>query len=178
MNIIKWYNLKLDSSPIITKAVSGSIVFFLGDLLCQGMEIKFLKMDTTYDLKRSLKQASFGLIVAPYLHMQYNYIIPKLFHDKVKYSLIKSIIYATTISDGLFNFAFFMYMSLVRKGDINLALKELPDKFIPVQIMNMKVWPFLTGFNFYFMPFQYRVLFDNTLCIFWNIYLSYIEHKN
>lgn len=57
------------------------------------------------------------------------------------------------------------------------TLSDVMEKFITVQIMNMKVWPFLSGFNFYLITGSYRVLFDNFACIFWNIYLSYIENK-
>ena len=48
------------------------------------------------------------------------------------------------------------------------TLSDVMEKFIPVQIMNMKVWPFLSGFNFYLITGSYRVLFDNFACIFYH----------
>eukprot|EP00340_Litonotus_pictus_P003609 CAMPEP_0170515424 /NCGR_PEP_ID=MMETSP0209-20121228/1859_1 /TAXON_ID=665100 ORGANISM="Litonotus pictus, Strain P1" /NCGR_SAMPLE_ID=MMETSP0209 /ASSEMBLY_ACC=CAM_ASM_000301 /LENGTH=123 /DNA_ID=CAMNT_0010799907 /DNA_START=267 /DNA_END=635 /DNA_ORIENTATION=- len=104
----------------------------------------------------------------------------------MKYSFILSLIYAVTISDGIFNYAFFIYMhyanSKMKAGEESsiwksIKSKDVLEKFIPVQINNVKVWPFLTGFNFYFMPMQYRVLTDNVFCTFWNIYLSYVENN-
>jgi protein Mpv17 len=179
MRIINKYNLALERRPIITKSLTAIIIFGIGDYLCQEMENRILKIGDKINYTRIIKQASFGIIVAPYLHLQFCIIIPKFFPERGKYSFIKSLVYAITISDSLFNYSFFAYMSMANGKTFTQALQsaEVLDKFIPVQIANMQVWPFLTGFNFYFVPMMYRVLFDNFFCIFWNIYLSYVENN-
>lgn len=55
------------------------------------------------------------------------------------------------------------------------TLSDVMEKFIPVQIMNMKVWPFLSCFNFYLITCSYRVLFDNLL-VFFGIF-TYLASK-
>ena len=178
MQILRLYNTCLEKRPLITKALSGSVVFALGDYLCQKIENQYIfkKPQASTDWRRVLKQTSFGFVVAPYLHLQYNIIVPWLFPETAKYSIIKGVAYAVTISDGIFNFMFFLYMSFINGRTMQDAMKDVPKKFVPVQINNMKIWPFLTGFNFTFVPASYRVLFDNFMCIFWNIYLSYVEN--
>ena len=178
MQILRLYNTCLVRRPLITKAISGSVVFALGDYLCQKIENHYIfkKPLTPTNWLRVFKQTSFGFFVAPYLHLQYNIIIPWLFPETVKYSLIKSVAYAVTISDGSLNFLFFLYMSFINGITRKEGMKDVIKKFIPVQINNIKIWPFLTGFNFTYVPSSYRVLFDNFMCIFWNIYLSYVEN--
>ena len=39
-------------------------------------------------------------------------------------------------------------------------------------------WPFLTFFNFYFIPSQYRVQFDDLMMTFWLTFISYIENRH
>jgi protein Mpv17 len=141
------------------------------------MEIKVFKKDKKIEIKRALKQALFGFMVSPYLHLQYNVIIPKLFPEIKRHSFVKSVAYAILISDAIFNCAFFLYMGYIKNRDFRKAYLELPEKFIPVQMTNIQVFPWLTGFNFYVISPKFRVLFDNFLSIFWNIYLSYVEHK-
>ena len=40
---------------------------------------------------------------------------------------------------------------------------------------NWMVWPFVQVVNFSFVPLDYRVLFVNSLSVFWNCYLSFIS---
>jgi len=178
MRALRLYSHCLETRPILTKAVSGSLVFALGDYLCQKIENKYIfkTPQKSINWHRVLKQTSFGFVMAPYLHLQYNKIIPWLFPETAKYSIAKGVAYAVTLSDGFFNFTFFLYMGYMNDRSLNEAVEEVPKKFVPVQINNMKIWPFITGFNFTFVPSNYRVLFDNFMCIFWNIYLSYVEN--
>ena len=186
MKVITKYNNAVDRNPIITKCLSAAAVFAIGDYLCQEMENRVLKLKDRINWTRVVKQGSFGLVVAPYIHFQFCKVIPYLFPDNKKYSFFFSVLYAATVSDGIFNYAFFIYMHYANtkkntgkepKVMDSIKAREVFDKWVPVQINNVKVWPFMTGFNFYFMPIQLRVLVDNVFCIFWNIYLSYVENN-
>ncbi len=179
MKIIYKYNQAIETRPLVTKSITAIVIFGIGDYLCQEMENRILKIGNTIKFDRMLKQASFGLVVAPYLHLQFCKIIPWMFPETAKYSFIKSLTYTVILSDSIFNFSFFLYMSLAGGKTFSEAVRsdEVLAKFVPVQIMNFKVWPFLTGFNFYFIPMNYRVLYDNFFCTFWNIYLSYVENN-
>jgi hypothetical protein len=178
MKVLNWYKTVAEIHPFRTKAISGSIIFFLGDVLCQTLEIKKFHERDVYDWKRACLQGSFGFIINPYTHYQFNILVPKLFPANKKYSFIKSVIYSATIGDAIFNLSFFIYMGMMRKKCHRITLSDLPEKFVPVQITNMQVYPLVYLFNFYFIPMNFRVLFDNFASIFWNVYLSYVEHSN
>ena len=184
--IIAKYNNAIDKRPLLTKIISAVIVFGIGDYLCQEMENRVLKLNKSINWTRVFKQGSFGIVVAPYVHIQFCKVVPYLFPENMKYSFLLSVFYASTLSDGIFNYAFFVWMHFantkIKTGkEPNLwksfTSTEVWEKFVPVQFNSMKVWPFMTGFNFYFMPIQLRVLTDNIFCIFWNIYLSYAENN-
>jgi hypothetical protein len=180
-NALNIYEKYLIKHPLTTKSSTAFGIFGIGDYLCQEMENRILKLGNKIEIKRILKQASFGIVVAPYLHLQFCVIIPKLFPEGSRYIALKSTLYLVTISDSLFNFSFFSYMAYLHNKDLNqkpTTMQDVMQKFIPVQVMNMKVWPLISGFNFYYVPVMYRVLFDNFACIFWNIYLSYVENRD
>jgi hypothetical protein len=175
-----WYSNVLRVRPIIGNAVSGIFIFGFGDYLCQEMELRVIKKPGKIDITRILKSSMFGIIFAPYLHLQYGILVPKLFPGQSTSTTIKGILYAVTVSDSIFNIGYFIFMKLCNKDKLSFDssfANELMEKFVPVQITSMKVWLFLTGFNFFIVPAHFRVVFDNTLCIFWNMYLSYVEHN-
>ncbi len=179
MKCIAWYNKHFEKRPLVTQLVSGFAVFGLGDYLSQIIENKYLNKSDKIKYKRILKNAVSGTVLTPYLHLQYCIIIPRLFPDHKKYALVKSVAYAVLISDCVFNLFYFILMSLInrdRNSPTSLH-KEVMDKFVPTQILSMKIWPFLTTFNFYYLPMQFRVLFDNVAGIGWAWYLSYVENN-
>jgi hypothetical protein len=176
MKAFRLYNTLIDIHPIKTKTVTCFFIFGFGDYLCQKLELKY-KIISSFSWKRCLMQGSFGLAAAPYLHLQFCYIIPKLFPEHLKYSILKTLAYALTINDGIFNLLFYLYMDLISGKGIKGAIEEFKKKYIPTMIANWKFWPIISGINFTFVPIQYRVLFDNTGCIFWNIYLSFMQNK-
>lgn len=177
IRILKIYNLLIETQPIKTKAVTCFCIFSFGDYLCQKIEIKY-KIIKEFSLKRCLLQGSFGIFAAPYLHWQFCILIPRLFPEHQKYSVLKTLLYALTINDGIFNFLFYFYMDLASGKGIDKTLNEFKRKYPQTMIDNWKFWPIISGINFTYVPIQYRVLFDNIGCIFWNIYLSYMQNKN
>jgi peroxisomal membrane protein 2 len=175
-NLFRKYNYLIDSHPIKTKTATCFFIFGLGDYLCQKIELKF-EIIKEYSIKRCLLQGSFGIVAAPLLHLQFCYIIPRLFPEHLKYSIIKTLLYALTLNDGFFNFMFYFYMDLLSGKSFETTVTEFKKKYPQTMIDNWKFWPVISGINFTYVPIQYRVLFDNFGCIFWNIYLSYMQNK-
>ena len=173
-----FYTKLLKTRPIVGNCLSGFVIFGIGDFLCQIMEIKAIKKSGKIEIKRILKSCLFGVVVAPYLYMQYGLVVPRLFPGKDLISKLKGILYAITISDSIFNFSYFLFMSLLNKKEFNSSFtNDIMEKFVPVQMFSIKIWFFLTSFNFLIIPIHLRVAFDNTLSIFWNMFLSYVENN-
>jgi hypothetical protein len=177
MKSLSWYKKLQTTSPIKAKALSGSMLFFIGDILCQSVEIHAFNLSDNYDLRRTMLQASFGLFINPYIYYQYNMIIPKLFPIQQKYSLIKSVLYTVTVSDSIYNFSYFGYMNMFQRRKSRKPFRDVKEKFFSAQLANLKIYPFITGINFCLIPINFRVLFDNLAGMFWNIYLTYVENR-
>lgn len=177
MKSISWYTSKLDSNPITTKTISSIFIFAIGDFLCQKIENKIEKKTQKKDFNwmRLIKQSSYGLLAGPYLHLQFCRIIPAIFPSTAKLHVFKSVFYALTVSDAIYNCGFYVYCDALN-GEFFKA-KTFFEKFVPTQMLNLQVWPVFQYVNFSLVPIKYRVLYDNMLAVFWNAYLSYVQNN-
>jgi hypothetical protein len=180
MKILSWYSNLLSKNPYKTKVITSFIIMGAGDVICQLLENKNKKSKNTINLKRTLKQASFAFLLTPYLHFQYNVIIPKYFAVG-KYQILKIILYDQTVNAVVCISAFFLYMDFLNKeGVFNIKTDQSNDQFyekLKVGLIgNYKIWPFASLANFTIIPIHYRVFFANIVGLFWNIYLSYLQN--
>lgn len=175
MMVLKWYGNLLETKPIRTKCITTFITFGAGDLLCQYFEIKS-KSKLKYDYIRAFRQASFGFLISPYLHLQFSIIIPYLFPSGKRFTIIKSVIYHQTIVTGILIVAFFIYLDLLSGKSFDQTLKELRIKFFQCLFASWSVWPVLMTINFSIIPVHWRLLFANFCGLFWNGYLSYMQN--
>ena len=72
---------------------------------------------------------------------------------------------------------FFMIMDYVDSKDAKKSWKNTKEKFWPTMLVNWKVWPATQLINLSIVPVPYRVLYVNTLGLFWNCYLSHAQYK-
>ena len=179
MNFIRWYTAKLESNPFITKCTTSFITFGLGDLICQSFENKYRDEKDklkSYDFKRFLMQASFGVMITPYLHFQFNVLMPRMFNQTGTLNLVKLIAYDQTINASFFIFCFFTYLDLVNGVDIKTSLHNTLIKYPSTIIANWKLWPAFQIYNFTLAPPAYRVFNANIFGLLWNVYLSYMQN--
>jgi len=177
MNFFKWYNRSLEKRPLITKMITSFITFGSGDLICQQIE-KSKNKQKKFEFSRTIKQASFGMMVTPYQHMQFCIIMPWLFKGKGTITSIKSVVYDQIIGAPIFTSLFFIYLDMSNGKNFDGAVKELEKKLLPTLYMNWKVWPLLMLINFSLVPVQYRVLFANICGMFWSAYLSSAQNSS
>lgn len=180
MNFIHWYSRMLKEKPYTTKSITSFITFGLGDLLCQKVEERLSQSKTSkpIDIKRIIRQGSFGVFITPYLHIQYSVIMPKIFCNPGAMNIAKMLLYDQTVNAAAFIFCFFMYMDFISKSNYNFndSLKDTFTKFPSTLLANWKLWPAAQLINFTVVPIDYRVFFINIVAIFWNTYLSYVQN--
>lgn len=197
MGFVKWYTRMLIERPFSTKSISTFIALGSGDILCQFLEIHYfpklngnnlqgeelknkeeenINLTKNYNFKRTLKQATFGFFMTPYLHLNYNIIIPYLFPGSGLKNLVKSVIYNQIVHSMFCTLVFFTYIDVlngenVKKGFFN-AVYKLPYTVTA----NLKCWVPAQMINLSIMPLEYRVLFTNFVSILWSCYLSYSQN--
>jgi len=67
---------------------------------------------------------------------------------------------------------FFTYAGAAEHGNVGKAFESGKKKLWPVLKVNWGVWFPVQTLNFYVVPTQYRVLFVNSVALFWSAYLS------
>jgi len=75
--------------------------------------------------------------------------------------------------------AFFVSSMGFMEGKNTQEVKEkFQDMYLPAILANWKVWPLVQAINFRLMPLQYRVPFQSSCGIAWNIYLSLLNARD
>jgi protein Mpv17 len=172
--LFKWYTNKLTKMPIRTKAITTCVIYGCGDLICQAIEKYYLPTASSLNLPRTIKQASFGLMIAPYFHLQFCIIIPYMFPLTNKLARVKAIVYDQTVATTIFHSLYFLYLDyLIGK---TIVKEEIQDKVTTAVSRSWGYWPFVQFFNFSYIPSHFRVQFSNFFGIFWSAYISYVQN--
>jgi len=177
MIAIKWYGNKLDTKPIRTKVITAFFTFSLADLACQVIEIKYTKNNIKkINWKRALRQGSYCLIAAPWLHYYTTAMIPTFFPMGTKFRLLKSVVYDSFIHMPMYVTGIFTYLDLMSGKSLKQTYHEVKIK---AKHTIKKAWsfrPWVMYINFCFVPMQWRVLYINAFGFVWNIYLSWVQN--
>ncbi|CAM9229327.1 unnamed protein product [Choristocarpus tenellus] len=173
--IIFWaaYLGLLETQPIITKSLTSMIGFSLGDLLAQ----KGLEKKEEIDLTRLLRLASFGaLIHGSTGHFFYNFLDSKI-PGTAALTVAKKVFIDQVIWNPIFGCLFFGYMGAVDgAGPAAIGSKIKNNLWTSVR-GSWTVWPVAHAINFRFIPTSQRLLYINTIQIFYNCFLSIIAQR-
>jgi hypothetical protein len=55
--------------------------------------------------------------------------------------------------------------------------KKMQEQFIPTVTRSASLWIPVNIINFYFVPYEFRMLAGSTVAFGWNVYLSLTLHK-
>lgn len=169
------YNNSLESSPIMTKALTSLVGFFLGDLLAQ----KFLTNDgsKSLDKGRLARMASFGFLFhGPSGHYFYNF-LDRFIPGKSPVNIVSKIAVDQLLWAPVFTACFFVYLGVTeRKSRQQITDKVKNDTWTGVTA-SWKFWPLAHAINFALVPTQQRLLYINTLQVGYNVILSLIGNK-
>merc|ERR1712199_124218 len=157
--VLNSYQKALDDKPIFTKACTSGIGFAVSDVLTQ---LFIEKMD--FDLKRLVKMASFGFLLHGTTgHFFYNFLDGKL-KGTDPLTVAAKVAIDQTCWAPVFMVMFISYM-MVFEGtpDLIEAVKGSWMTWIPAHTI-----------NFAFVPSDMRLLYINTIQIFFNMFMSVI----
>lgn len=76
-----------------------------------------------------------------------------------------------------YNFILLAGIDYLDQGDVGKSVKKVSAMYPTFLVNNWLVWPPAVLINYRFIPNQYRVLYANTLGLFWNIYVSYAANS-
>eukprot|EP00741_Cyanophora_paradoxa_P010849 tig00020544_g10488.t1 len=169
------YNQSLETRPLLTKAMTSFTGFALGDILAQNF---FPAADQQgFDWARFFRMTSFGFIVhGPLGHYFYGALDGAIPGNGPKQVISKVAIDQLGWA-WVFTFVFFSYLGLLEgKSPSQIVEKLKNDSFLSVS-GSWKVWPVAHAINFRFIPSNQRLLYINTIQVFYNVFLSIIGSK-
>ena len=147
----------------------------VGDLMEQSYEI-YIKEQTHYDFKRCSHMAFSGVAVGILCHHWYK-VLDKFIIGKTVDMVAKKLVLDQFIFSPVMIVTLFGSLALFEPNPVENFKEEVKDKFIRLYRAEWMVWPPAQIINFYFLPTRYRVLYDNTISLGYDVYTSQVKHS-
>ncbi|KAK3329494.1 hypothetical protein B0H66DRAFT_27380 [Apodospora peruviana] len=169
--MLRWYQAKLLSRPILTQAVTTAILFGVGDVAAQQLVEK--KGVDKHELARTGRMALYGgTVFGPAATLWFRFL-----QRNVNFKSANATTVARVACDqGLFApVAIGVFLSSMAVLEGSSPQQKLERSYGEALKTNYMIWPFVQLVNFKLVPLDHRVLFVNVISIGWNCYLSYLN---
>lgn len=147
----------------------------VGDAIEQGYEI-FTNDLERYDAKRTMHMAFSGAALGVLCHNWYK-ILDKIIVGKSVDMVTKKLLLDQLIFSPIMIVTFFGSLALFEERPLQNFKDEVRNKFVRLYRAEWLVWPPAQVINFYFLPTRFRVLYDNTISLGYDIYTSQVKHN-
>ncbi|KAK3341324.1 hypothetical protein B0T25DRAFT_338213 [Lasiosphaeria hispida] len=169
--MLRWYTARLAARPLLTQAVTTSILFGIGDVAAQQLVEK--RGLEKHEFARTARMALYGGVIfgpaaATWFQLLQRHVVLK--------SPNATILARVACDQGIFAPTFigvFLGSMAVLEG--SSPSEKLSQTYREALLTNWMIWPFVQLFNFKVVPLHHRLLFVNTISIGWNCYLSYLN---
>eukprot|EP00009_Paramoeba_aestuarina_P001700 CAMPEP_0201520718 /NCGR_PEP_ID=MMETSP0161_2-20130828/12229_1 /ASSEMBLY_ACC=CAM_ASM_000251 /TAXON_ID=180227 /ORGANISM="Neoparamoeba aestuarina, Strain SoJaBio B1-5/56/2" /LENGTH=166 /DNA_ID=CAMNT_0047919187 /DNA_START=51 /DNA_END=548 /DNA_ORIENTATION=- len=162
-----WYGRMLAARPLLTKSVTGSVLYTAGDVICQGID-GTLERDG-WQIERSSKMTFFGaFLFAPISHLWYVKMLGNRIPGNSLSAVGKKLAIDQIIFGPFINSVFLTYMVGSNGGTVEDVKNKFRNDFVDIMKMNVTVWPAAMAVNFRFVPVQFQVLYINFVVMGWS----------
>ncbi|KAI0218367.1 Protein Mpv17 [Lamellibrachia satsuma] len=169
---LKWYLRVLAKHPYKTQSSTTGGLMAVGDIIAQFVVEK--KSIDDYSATRTGRFLVFGtfalgpLLRTWYLVLDRIIVSPPSGLTTLKKVALDQMMFAPTVLP-----IFLGVMSYWRTYSIETAKEKIKQDYRAVLLTNYKIWPAAQLINFYFVPFQHRILYTNCIALYWNVYMAY-----
>ncbi|CAL7935625.1 unnamed protein product [Xylocopa violacea] len=147
-----------------------------GDVMEQHYEI--LKGEWhKWSFNRTRNMAISGMSIGVVCHYWYKYLDAKL-PGRTIHIVLKKVVLDQLICSPLYITMFFLTLGILEGSSWPKLKEEIIKKAHKLYLAEWIVWPPAQVFNFYFLPTKYRVLYDSTISLGYDIYTSHIKHND
>lgn len=150
-------------------------------LLCVGdVGAQFLverRHPRDFDVQRTATFGVMGLVfIGPSLKTWYQ-ILDKVVGTSGKTVAVKKVFLDQAFFAPILIFGFFSVLGVLQRKSVEDIKSKIEQDYVEVVKAGWMIWPAAQLVNFYFTPPQHRILFVNTVSLFWNTYLAYKTSK-
>lgn len=165
-----------DKYLLLTNITISVSLSALGDCIEQRYELYFEDQEK-YDPSRTKHMAFSGGTVGILCHFWYK-TLDKFIIGKSLRMVTKKLVLDQFIFSPIAITTFFASASIFEDNPYENFIEEVRGKFLTLYKAEWMVWPPAQVINFYFLPTKYRVLYDNTISLGYDIYTSRVKHKS
>lgn len=172
--LLAWYSHKLDTHPVLTKAVSSCVIGGSGDVLSQYIEGGF--QEFRWDPSRTARFGCLGLfLVGPVVHVWYGALM-RWIPGTSAVAVSKRVALDQFAFSPVFLPTFLAGLWTLEGQNFGTTRKMLQEQVPSALVANWSLWTPAQVINFRFVPGKYQVLFSNFVGLVWNTYLSFTAH--
>ncbi|OMO70726.1 Mpv17/PMP22 [Corchorus olitorius] len=165
-----WYLGKLESKPVITKAVTTSFIFAASDFTSQMITSE----SSGYDSIRTLRMACYGLLLlGPSQHYWFN-LLSKAFPKRDMLTTFKKMFLGQAVYGPLTTTVFFSYNAALQGETGEEIVARLKRDLLPTLINGAMFWPACDFVTYKFIPVHLQPLMNSSCAYIWTIYLTYM----
>lgn len=188
-NVIKQMRVKLPQkvSYVVRVVFSQKYLFYtnvtisaalsgLGDILEQNYEIIHGKVDK-WDKLRTLRMTLSGITVGIVCHHWYSFLDRRLPGYTISL-VMKKIVIDQLVGSPICISTFFGTLAVLERTPYKEFLLTIKKKAWRLYAAEWVIWPPAQFINFYFLPHKYRVLYDSTISLGYDVYTSYVVHEH
>lgn len=146
----------------------------VGDSLEQQYEL-YTEDIEKYSGKRTCHMALSGLTVGIVCHYWYQFIDARI-PGRSLGIVLKKVFWDQIICSPIVISTFFLTLGLLENTSKEDIVSEIKDKAWRLYVAEWVVWPPAQVFNFYCLPNKYRILYDNTISLGYDVYTSKVKH--
>ncbi|XP_034250747.1 mpv17-like protein 2 [Thrips palmi] len=148
----------------------------VGDTLEQHYEILQGQKDK-WDTTRTTRMSISGMTVGVICHNWYRYLDSRL-PGRTLSIVAKKVLIDQVVCSPICIATFFITLGILERATWAETKKEIKDKAGRLYAAEWVVWPPAQVINFYILPLRFRVLYDNTISLGYDVYTSYVKHDN
>lgn len=177
---LKFYKTAIDqafnkTNLFYTNVALSIAISTAGDLIEQRYEYHLGEMNK-FDIKRTAHMAFSGCTAGVLCHHWYNF-LDKIIVKRNIQNVVKKLILDQCLWSPIIILSFFATVAIFEDNPIENFTDEVHEKFWILYKAEWVVWPPAQIINFYFLPTRYRVLYDNTISLGYDIYTSQVKHS-
>ncbi|CAM9659511.1 unnamed protein product [Pylaiella littoralis] len=166
------YNGALADKPILVKACTSLVGFSIGDFLAQKGTSK-----GKFSYERLARMAAFGFLFHGTIsHFFYN-ALDEALPGTAAMTVIQKVVIDQVFWAPIFTLIFFTWIGITSGNTPNEIVNKVKSDLIQGVVGSWTVWPLAHTINFKFVPTEQRLLYINSIQIFYNVFLSIIGSK-
>ncbi|XP_054286120.1 mpv17-like protein 2 [Macrosteles quadrilineatus] len=146
----------------------------VGDILQQHYEIVTDKREK-WDGLRTHHMSISGLTVGIICHNWYK-VLDKALPGRTLKIVLKKVVIDQIICSPICITAFFLTLGYLENSSWTEVKREIISKGHRLYVAEWIIWPPAQIINFYILPTRFRVLYDNTISLGYDVYTSYVKH--